>query len=288
MGFDVKRLDVYRKVPKDLTQPTVTGAIISVCCCTFMCLMLLSELYNFISPEIVSDLFVDNPGNLSGTISVHLKISLPRLQCEYVGLDIQDDQGRHEVGMLNNTEKKPIVDGKGCLFIVDFHVNKVPGNFHVSTHSAAHQPAGGADFAHVIHELRFGDEVPAASALRDASFGPLQGHTALDHPAAASHENLLKVVPTIFVDLSGRQLVGYQYTYVSRARQQYGRSPAIWFKYELNPITVRYQERRPPLYTFLTTVCAIVGGTFTVAGIIDSVIFTASEAFKKFELGKLS
>jgi len=35
-------------------------------------------------------------------------------------------------------------------------------------------------------------------------------------------------------------------------------------------------------------VCAIVGGTFTVAGIIDSMIFTASELFKKAQLGKLS
>ena len=37
-------------------------------------------------------------------------------------------------------------------------------------------------------------------------------------------------------------------------------------RYDLNPITVRYHEDRPPLYHFLTTVCAIVGGTFTVAG----------------------
>ena len=31
-----------------------------------------------------------------------------------------------------------------------------------------------------------------------------------------------------------------------------------------------------------------LGGTFTVAGIIDSCIFTGLEIFKKFELGKLS
>ena len=59
-------------------------------------------------------------------------------------------------------------------------------------------------------------------------------------------------------------------------------------RYDLNPITVRYHEERPPLYHFLTTVCAIVGGTFTVAGIIDSCIFSATEIFKKFELGKLN
>ena len=34
--------------------------------------------------------------------------------------------------------------------------------------------------------------------------------------------------------------------------------------------------------------CAIIGGTFTVAGIIDSVVFTASSAFKKAQIGKLS
>ncbi len=34
-----------------------------------------------------------------------------------------------------------------------------------------------------------------------------------------------------------------------------GRSPAvIWFRYDLNPITVKYHERRRPFYTFLTSV----------------------------------
>jgi hypothetical protein len=45
----------------------------------------------------------------------------------------------------------------------------------------------------------------------------------------------------------------------------------IWFRYDLNPITVKYTEYSKPFYSFLTTICAIVGGTFTVAGIIDSV-----------------
>jgi endoplasmic reticulum-Golgi intermediate compartment protein 1 len=34
-------------------------------------------------------------------------------------------------------------------------------------------------------------------------------------------------------------------------------------------------------------VCAIVGGTFTVAGLIDSMIFSSTQWFKKFEQGKL-
>lgn len=33
--------------------------------------------------------------------------------------------------------------------------------------------------------------------------------------------------------------------------------PAIWFRYDLSPITVRYKEKRKPFYTFLTTVCIL-------------------------------
>uniref|UniRef100_A0A8I3MH36 Endoplasmic reticulum-Golgi intermediate compartment protein n=1 Tax=Canis lupus familiaris TaxID=9615 RepID=A0A8I3MH36_CANLF len=47
MGFDI-----YRKVPKDLTQPTYTGAIISICCCLFILFLFLSELTGFITTEV--------------------------------------------------------------------------------------------------------------------------------------------------------------------------------------------------------------------------------------------
>ena len=29
--MDIKRLDIYRKIPKDLTQPTTTGAVVRKC-----------------------------------------------------------------------------------------------------------------------------------------------------------------------------------------------------------------------------------------------------------------
>lgn len=77
MPFDVKRFDIYRKIPKDLTQPTTTGAVISVCCVTFICLLLLSELLAFVSPDIRSELHVDN-ANPTDRIPVRINISLPK------------------------------------------------------------------------------------------------------------------------------------------------------------------------------------------------------------------
>lgn len=75
-----------------------------------------------------------------------------------IGLDIQDDMGRHEVGHLENTERIELSGGTGCRFEGNFKINRVPGNFHVSTHSASRQPDV-IDMTHVIHSLTFGDDV---------------------------------------------------------------------------------------------------------------------------------
>ena len=47
------------------------------------------------------------------------------LSIAVVGLDIQDDMGRHEVGFLENTHKDPIDNGQGCRFYSSFTINKV-------------------------------------------------------------------------------------------------------------------------------------------------------------------
>ncbi|XP_074987441.1 endoplasmic reticulum-Golgi intermediate compartment protein 1 isoform X2 [Caretta caretta] len=248
MPFDFRRFDIYRKVPKDLTQPTYTGAIISVCCCLFILFLFLSELTGFIATEIVNELYVDDPDKESGgKIEVNLNISLPNLHCELVGLDIQDEMGRHEVGHIDNSMKVPLNNGDGCRFEGHFSINKVPGNFHVSTHSATAQPQN-PDMTHIIHKLSFGDKLQVQNI--HGAFNALGGADKLSSNPLASHDYILKIVPTVYEDISGKQRYSYQYTVANK-------------------------------------ICAIIGGTFTVAGILDSCIFTASEAWKKIQLGKM-
>ncbi|XP_037601347.1 endoplasmic reticulum-Golgi intermediate compartment protein 1 isoform X3 [Cebus imitator] len=254
MPFDFRRFDIYRKVPKDLTQPTYTGAIISICCCLFILFLFLSELTGFITTEVVNELYVDDPDKDSGgKIDVSLNISLPNLHCELVGLDIQDEMGRHEVGHIDNSMKIPLNNGAGCRFEGQFSINKVQ-NVH-------------------------------------GAFNALGGADRLTSNPLASHDYILKIVPTVYEDKSGKQQYSYQYTVANKEYVAYSHTgriiPAIWFRYDLSPITVKYTERRQPLYRFITTICAIIGGTFTVAGILDSCIFTASEAWKKIQLGKM-
>lgn len=46
------RFDIYRKVPKDLTQPTLTGAWISICSVAFIMYLFVAELIGFLQHEV--------------------------------------------------------------------------------------------------------------------------------------------------------------------------------------------------------------------------------------------
>lgn len=45
-------------------------------------------------------------------------------------------------------------------------------------------------------------------------------------------------------------------------------------------------EQGKKWYHFMTTLCAIIGGVFTVAGIVDGMAHTGYRLAKKMELGK--
>lgn len=62
--------------------------------------------------------------------------------------------------------------------------------------------------------------------------------------------------------------------------------PAAKFSYETSPIQIIVTERKKAFYHFVTTTCAIIGGVFTVAGIIDGIVHGAGRLAKKVDLGK--
>ncbi|PNJ57588.1 ERGIC3 isoform 17, partial [Pongo abelii] len=49
--------------------------------------------------------------------------------------------------------------------------------------------------------------------------------------------------------------------------------PGVFVLYELSPMMVKLTEKHRSFTHFLTGVCAIIGGMFTVAGLIDSLIY---------------
>ena len=65
--------------------------------------------------------------------------------------------------------------------------------------------------------------------------------------------------------------------------------PGVFVFYDLSPIMANTKETRRPLSKFLTGVCAIVGGIFTVSGILDKVVYRGTEVIQgKMRIGKFS
>ena len=62
-------------------------------------------------------------------------------------------------------------------------------------------------------------------------------------------------------------------------------SACVWtevvFKIDFSPIMVRITETHLSLLQFLTGLCAIVGGVFTVAGMVDSTVYQSAKILKK-------
>ena len=63
--------------------------------------------------------------------------------------------------------------------------------------------------------------------------------------------------------------------------------PGVFFSYELAPVMVKYQQKEKSFGHFASGLCAIIGGVFTVAGIIDKLVYNSARILQqKTELGK--
>ena len=64
-----------------------------------------------------------------------------------------------------------------------------------------------------------------------------------------------------------------------------GGIPGIFFSYDISPMKVINRESRPKTFTgFLTGVCAVIGGTLTVAAAIDRGLY---EGARRAGIGKV-
>jgi len=100
-------------------------------------------------------------------------------------------------------------------------------------------------------------------------------------------------VPTNYETLDGKVLKTNQFAVTQHFRnldQGAGRGlPGVFVFYDLSPIMCTFKETQPSFTAFLTSVCAIVGGVFTVAGIVDKVVYRGTQAIRqKMAMGKVS
>ena len=87
----------------------------------------------------------------------------------------------------------------------------VPGNFHIATHSSKNKPAG-YNFNHEIHDLYFGEDINDLDLKVPGNRTSLAGKKTDNSDHQLSYDYTLKIVPTVYTDITKKTKFGYQYT----------------------------------------------------------------------------
>mmetsp|Transcript_1860 Transcript_1860/g.2557 ORF Transcript_1860/g.2557 Transcript_1860/m.2557 type:complete len:211 (-) Transcript_1860:68-700(-) len=171
----------------------------------------------------------------------------------------------------------------GCRLSGKFKVKRVKGNFHVALGRTQKTPDGRLvhhfRFAevqnfkaqHTIHYLRFGEPY-------EGLINPLDNHNATDGiDKAYRFQYFIKIVPTRYINSRGTVLDTAQFAATRQtARAKIQRTqmtiPGVFFIYDISSYMVTTSQDTQSFATFLTSICAIIGGTYTIAGVISSIL----------------
>ena len=201
--------------------------------------------------------------------------------------------------MVESEHAKKAFD-EGCNIFGTLEVNRMGGSFHIApgksfsiNHIHVHdvQPFSSSRFntSHRINKLTFGEEF---------GFGhtnPLDDLEVTSKETAIMYQYFLKIVPTMYVQKGDKPILHTNQfsvtTHQKSALAITGESamPGVFFSYELSPLMVKFTEKNNSFSHFLVNVCGIIGGIFTVAGLVDAIFHKMERQIRrKMELGKFT
>ncbi|CAM9306176.1 unnamed protein product [Sphacelaria rigidula] len=137
----------------------------------------------------------------------------------------------------------------------------------------------GRNVSHRIHDLAFGVPVGMSKGAGFGSAGqnPLAKSAFVSKEGAGQVRYSLKIVPISHMSIYGRETRSHTYSTnvgflteidamraVTHSQQWLG----VEFGYDFTPVMVRFTETRKSALEFVTSVCAIVGGIYTVSGLV--------------------
>lgn len=178
----------------------------------------------------------------------------------------------------------------GCNLSGFLWVDRAPGSFHIQARSTTHDIAAHmTNVSHEVHHLSFGN--PGLKyqidrglvAYPDDFFSttkPMDGNVYVNKNEHEAFHHYLKIVTTEFDDpfTSTKKvgMIGYQVQ--SNSQLSFYRSdivPEAKFSYDPSPISVYYRKKfKKRWYDYITSLMAIIGGTFTLVGMLEHSVHT--------------
>mmetsp|Transcript_257 Transcript_257/g.403 ORF Transcript_257/g.403 Transcript_257/m.403 type:complete len:554 (-) Transcript_257:138-1799(-) len=193
----------------------------------------------------------------------------------------------------------------GCRLSGELMVDRVPGNFYIRAQSKSHDLAPHmTNVSHIVHHLSFGDarlikymsERATGLAFPGKlveSLMPMEENVYITRNLHEAYHHYIKLIPTkmdnqvntndkawemasnpnldVYQVLQSSELAFYRTDIVPEAK----------FVLDLSPIAVSYRVEKRAWYDYMTSLMAIIGGTFTVLGLLDSGVHAVGNAISK-------
>jgi len=188
------------------------------------------------------------------------------------------------------TESKRNLGGRpeypGCQLSGFISVNRVKGNFHILAHSVNHNlNAAATNLTHTVNHLSFGERIqyqhPKVKRILKKIPKDYQEFNPMDntpYPMAQYHQafhHYIKVVST-HLDIAGKadKLLTYQFIEQSQiVKYKQSDVPEARFSYDISPMSVIVKKKSLKWYDYVTSLFAIIGGTFTTLGLVDASLY---------------
>ncbi|KAH9452403.1 hypothetical protein MJO29_008593 [Puccinia striiformis f. sp. tritici] len=309
----IREFDAFPKTLSSYKKRSSRGGILTVVVACLILLLIWHELQEYLFGEPSYSFHVDQSIAHSLGINIDLTVAMP---CHYLSVDIKDAVGDRmymnqefkkegttfDIGdakridhdnstsqlstsqILHASRKghsfgktRPLVpDGPACRIYGNTQVKKVTGNLHITTlgHgylSWEHTDHKLMNLTHVITEFSFGQFFPKIVQ-------PLDNSLELTDKPFHIFQYFISVVPTTYVDRLGRRLHTNQYsvTDMSRPVEHGAGIPGLFFKYDIEPMSLTIHQRTTSLIEFLVRLAGMIGGIVVCTGwtfrIVDRII----------------
>ncbi|KAJ8763645.1 hypothetical protein K2173_003117 [Erythroxylum novogranatense] len=128
----LKSVDFYRKIPRDLTEASLSGAGLSIVAALAMMFLFGMELSHYLTVNTTTSVIVDKSSD-GDFLRIDFNISFPALSCEFAAVDVSDVLGTNRLNITKTIRK----------FSIDHNLNPTGSEFHSGS---------------VMHYIKHGDE----------------------------------------------------------------------------------------------------------------------------------
>ena len=183
----------------------------------------------------------------------------------------------------------------GCQLTGHLMVDRVPGNFHIQARSQSQEFAAHmTNVSHMVGSLYVGDPITrrliedgrAKSIPPDVipKLSPMDGNVYRTLDLHESYHHYIKLISTQVKGFKVAARDVRMYQMIENSQLAYYRNdmiPSARFVYDLSPIAVSYRHSSRHWYDYCTSIMAIIGGVFTVVGMLEAGIHTTVNRINK-------